>query len=133
MEAGTKTAQQEEMDRRKRLEQQRKEFPAPAPVVPDSQLGDWLNFCDLANIILCVGCFFFYFLSEMSLPFPIFPTVDTASLLGEVSHLVPDLLSKQDVICLDSSGDEDEKVDSKVPTLGLRDGKNFNRKQLQPK
>ncbi|XP_011612172.2 helicase ARIP4 isoform X2 [Takifugu rubripes] len=84
LEAGTKTAQQEEMDRRKRLEQQRKEFPAPAPVVPDSQL-------------------------------------DTASLLGEVSHLVPDLLSKQDVICLDSSGDEDEKVDSKVPTLGLRD------------
>uniref|UniRef100_A0A674N5K6 RAD54 like 2 n=1 Tax=Takifugu rubripes TaxID=31033 RepID=A0A674N5K6_TAKRU len=70
LEAGTKTAQQEEMDRRKRLEQQRKEFPAPAPVVPDSQL---------------------------------------------------DLLSKQDVICLDSSGDEDEKVDSKVPTLGLRD------------
>uniref|UniRef100_A0A674MBX3 RAD54 like 2 n=1 Tax=Takifugu rubripes TaxID=31033 RepID=A0A674MBX3_TAKRU len=80
LEAGTKTAQQEEMDRRKRLEQQRKEFPAPAPVVPDSQLGDWLTFCDLANIIL-----------------------------------------KQDVICLDSSGDEDEKVDSKVPTLGLRD------------
>uniref|UniRef100_H2UFH8 RAD54 like 2 n=1 Tax=Takifugu rubripes TaxID=31033 RepID=H2UFH8_TAKRU len=78
LEAGTKTAQQEEMDRRKRLEQQRKEFPAPAPVVPDSQLGDWLTFCDLANIIL-----------------------------------------KQDVICLDSSGDEDEKVDSKVPTLDI--------------
>lgn len=27
------------------------------------------------------------------------------------------------MICLDSSGDEDEKVDSKLPTLGLRDGK----------
>lgn len=26
------------------------------------------------------------------------------------------------MICLDSSGDEDEKVDSKLPTLGLRDG-----------
>lgn len=62
----------------------------------------------------------------MLLPFSIFPTVDTASLLGEVSHLVPDLLSKQDVICLDSSGDEEEKIDTKLPTLGLRDGKNFN-------
>lgn len=41
LEAGTKAAQQEEMERRKRLEQQRKEFPATAPVVPDSQLGDW--------------------------------------------------------------------------------------------
>lgn len=40
LEAGTKAAQQEEMDRLKRLEQQRKEFPAPAPVVPDSPLGD---------------------------------------------------------------------------------------------
>lgn len=39
LEAGTKAAQQEEMDRRKRLEQQRKEFPVPAPVVPDSPLG----------------------------------------------------------------------------------------------
>uniref|UniRef100_A0A3B4Z7V8 RAD54 like 2 n=1 Tax=Seriola lalandi dorsalis TaxID=1841481 RepID=A0A3B4Z7V8_SERLL len=66
LEAGTKAAQQEEMERRKRLEQQRKDFPTPAPAVPDSQL---------------------------------------------VSHLVPALLSKQDVICLDSSGDEDEKVD----------------------
>lgn len=62
LEAGTKTAQQEEMDRRKRLEQQRKEFPAPAPVVPDSQLGDWLTFCDLANIILCVFFFLTFFL-----------------------------------------------------------------------
>lgn len=41
LEAGTKAAQQEEMERRKRLEQQRKEFPVIAPVVPDSQLGDW--------------------------------------------------------------------------------------------
>lgn len=68
-------------------------------------------------------CCFSYFSSEGSLPFPIFSTVDAASLLGEVSHLVPDLLSKQDVICLDSSGDEEEKVDPKLPTLGLRDGK----------
>ncbi|TKS71380.1 Helicase ARIP4 [Collichthys lucidus] len=81
LEAGTKAAQQEEMDRRKRLEQQRKDFPTPAPTVPDSQL------------------------------------VDAASLLGEVSHFVPDLRSKQDVICLDSSGDEDEKVDPKLPAL----------------
>lgn len=41
LEAGTKAAQQEEMERRKRLEQQRKEFPVTAPVVPDSQLGEW--------------------------------------------------------------------------------------------
>lgn len=40
LEAGTKAAQQEEMERRKRLEQQRKDFPAPATAVPDSQLGD---------------------------------------------------------------------------------------------
>ncbi|XP_051269895.1 helicase ARIP4 isoform X2 [Dicentrarchus labrax] len=85
LEAGTKAAQQEEMERRKRLEQQRKDFPTPAPIVPDSQL------------------------------------VDTASLFGEVSHLVPALLSKQDVICLDSSGDEDEKVDPTLPALAIRD------------
>uniref|UniRef100_A0A7N6ARG2 RAD54 like 2 n=1 Tax=Anabas testudineus TaxID=64144 RepID=A0A7N6ARG2_ANATE len=66
LEAGTKAAQQEEMERRKRLEQQRKDFPTPAP---DSQLG---------------SC-------------------------------------KQDVICLDSSGDEDEKVESKLPVLAIRD------------
>uniref|UniRef100_A0A8C4HBN4 RAD54 like 2 n=1 Tax=Dicentrarchus labrax TaxID=13489 RepID=A0A8C4HBN4_DICLA len=77
LEAGTKAAQQEEMERRKRLEQQRKDFPTPAPIVPDSQL--------------------------------------------EVSHLVPALLSKQDVICLDSSGDEDEKVDPTLPALAIRD------------
>ncbi|XP_049893297.1 helicase ARIP4 [Epinephelus moara] len=85
LEAGTKAAQQEEMDRRKRLEQQRKDFPTPASAVPDSQL------------------------------------VNAASILGEVSHLVPGLLSKQDVICLDSSGDEDEKVDPKLPALAIRD------------
>lgn len=85
LEAGTKAAQQEEMERRKRLEQQRKDFPTPAPAVPDSQL------------------------------------VDTASLLGEVSQFVPALLSKQDVICLDSSGDEDEKVDTTLPALAIRD------------
>ncbi|XP_054472230.1 helicase ARIP4 isoform X2 [Anoplopoma fimbria] len=84
LEAGTKAAQQEEMDRRKRLEQQRKDFPTAASTVPDSQL------------------------------------VDTASILGEVSHLVPALLSKQDVICLDSSGDEDEQVDQ-LPALAIRD------------
>uniref|UniRef100_A0AAQ6AJ12 RAD54 like 2 n=1 Tax=Amphiprion ocellaris TaxID=80972 RepID=A0AAQ6AJ12_AMPOC len=72
LEAGTKAAQQEEMERRKRLEQQRKDFPTQAPTVPDSQLGD------------CV-------------------------------------LHSQDVICLDSSGEEDEKVEPKLPALGIRD------------
>uniref|UniRef100_A0A665TIP7 RAD54 like 2 n=1 Tax=Echeneis naucrates TaxID=173247 RepID=A0A665TIP7_ECHNA len=76
LEAGTKAAQQEEMERRKRLEQQRKDFPTPAPAVPDSQLG---------------------------------------------SHLVPALLSKQDVICLDSSGEEEEKVEPKFPAHTSRD------------
>ncbi|XP_031705575.1 helicase ARIP4 [Anarrhichthys ocellatus] len=85
LEAGTKAAQQEEMDRRKRLEQQRKDFPTAASTVPDSQL------------------------------------VDAASILGEVSQLVPALLIKQDVICLDSSGDEDEIVDPKLPELAIRD------------
>lgn len=59
--------------------------------------------------------------------------MDAASLLGEASHLVPDLMSKQDVICLDSSGDEDEKVDSKLPTLGLRDGKTSQQYKIIPK
>ncbi|KAM7402161.1 hypothetical protein PAMP_017426 [Pampus punctatissimus] len=85
LEAGTKAAQQEEMERRKRLEQQRKDFPTPVPSVPDSQL------------------------------------VDAASILGEVSHLVPALLSKQDVICLDSSGDEDEQVEPNMPAHAIRD------------
>uniref|UniRef100_A0A8D3CYH9 Helicase ARIP4-like n=1 Tax=Scophthalmus maximus TaxID=52904 RepID=A0A8D3CYH9_SCOMX len=58
LEAGTKAAQQEEMERRKRLEQQRKDFPAPVP---------------------------------------------------------------QDVICLDSSGDEDEKMEPQFPALAIRD------------
>lgn len=84
LEAGTKAAQQEEMERRKRLEQQRKDFPTPAPTIPDSQL------------------------------------VDTSSILGEVSHLVPTYLGKQDVICLDSSGDEDEKPDPQLPALAIR-------------
>lgn len=48
--------------------------------------------------------------------------MDAASLLGEVSHLVPGLLGKQDVICLDSSGDEDEKPDINQPALAIRDG-----------
>lgn len=52
--------------------------------------------------------------------------MDAASILGEVSHLVPALLSKQDVICLDSSGDEDEKGDPKLPALAVRDGKIFD-------
>lgn len=51
--------------------------------------------------------------------------MNAASLLEEVSHLVPALLSKQDIICLDSSGDEDEKVDTKLPALAFRDGKIF--------
>lgn len=87
LEAGTKAAQQEEMERRKRLEQQRKDHPTPAPAFPDSQF------------------------------------IDTDSILGEVSHLVPALLGKQDVICLDSSGeeDEDEKLEPKLPELAIRD------------
>nr|XP_057921440.1 helicase ARIP4 [Doryrhamphus excisus] len=86
LEAGTKAAQQEEMERRKRLEQQRKDFPMLAPTLPEAQL------------------------------------VDASSLLGEVSHLVPALLGKQDVICLDSSGDEDENADSQLPVLAaIRD------------
>ncbi|XP_041638846.1 helicase ARIP4 [Cheilinus undulatus] len=85
LEAGTKAAQKEEMERRKRLEQQRKDFPTPAPAAPDSQL------------------------------------VDPASFLGEVSHLVPAFLNKQDVICLDSSGDEDDKEEAKLPVLSHRD------------
>lgn len=52
--------------------------------------------------------------------------MDSASLLGEVSQFVPALLSKQDVICLDSSGDEDEKVDTTLPALAIRDGRMFN-------
>lgn len=56
---------------------------------------------------------------------PFFSTVDAASLLGEVSHLVPGLLGKQDVICLDSSGDEDEKADLNRPALAIRDGDKF--------
>ncbi|XP_061899142.1 helicase ARIP4-like isoform X2 [Entelurus aequoreus] len=80
LEAGTKAAQQEEMERRKRLEQQRKDFPTPAPTLPDSQL-------------------------------------DPASILEAVSQLVPDLLGKDDVICLDSSGDEDENMESNLPDL----------------
>uniref|UniRef100_A0A8C5I4P3 Helicase ARIP4-like n=1 Tax=Gouania willdenowi TaxID=441366 RepID=A0A8C5I4P3_GOUWI len=63
LEAGTKAAQQEEMERRKRLEQQRKDFPTHAPAVPD----------------------------------------------------------KQDVICLDSSGEEDEKLEPKLPVHAMRD------------
>ncbi|KAM6927755.1 helicase ARIP4 [Xenentodon cancila] len=87
LEAGTKAAQQEEMERRKRLEQQRKDFPTPAPPVPDSQLGD------------CI------------LP------MNYAAALLEVSAL----LSKQDVICLDSSGEEDEKAEPQLSTIASRD------------
>uniref|UniRef100_A0A8C5BQ15 RAD54 like 2 n=1 Tax=Gadus morhua TaxID=8049 RepID=A0A8C5BQ15_GADMO len=64
LEAGTKAAQQEEMERRKRLEQQRKDFPTTAPPVAEPQSG-------------------------------------------EAAQLVPTLLSKQEIICLDSSGDSD--------------------------
>lgn len=87
LEAGTKAAQQEEMERRKRLEQQRKDFPTQAPVLADSQLGD----------------------------------LETAALLAEVSQLVPALQGKQDVICLDSSGEEDEKAEINLPALAIRD------------
>ncbi|XP_076012669.1 helicase ARIP4 isoform X2 [Genypterus blacodes] len=85
LEAGTKAAQQEEMERLKRLEQQRKDFPTPAPSVSDCQLAE------------------------------------TASILGEVSQLVPGLLSKHDVICLDSSGDDEEKEEASLPLLAVRD------------
>ena len=54
-----------------------------------------------------------------------------AALFGEVSHLVPALLGKQDVICLDSSGEEDEKVEPKLPTLAIRDGKIDNSSLVQ--
>ncbi|KAJ3603212.1 hypothetical protein NHX12_030955 [Muraenolepis orangiensis] len=37
LETGTKAAQQEEMERRRRLEQYRKDFPTPAPPVPEPQ------------------------------------------------------------------------------------------------
>ncbi|CAL1609339.1 unnamed protein product [Knipowitschia caucasica] len=85
LEAGTKTAQQEEMERRKRLEQQRKDFPSAALAFPESQLAE------------------------------------TSAILGEVSKLVPDLLSKEDVICLDSSGDEEEHLEPQLPVLAVRD------------
>ncbi|XP_077458448.1 helicase ARIP4 [Stigmatopora argus] len=78
LEAGTKAAQQEEMERRKRLEQQRKDYPTPAPTLLESQLGG-------------------------------------------MSHLVPALHGKQDVICLDSSGDEDGDMEPKHPQLAIRD------------
>uniref|UniRef100_A0A667Y507 RAD54 like 2 n=1 Tax=Myripristis murdjan TaxID=586833 RepID=A0A667Y507_9TELE len=64
LEAGTKAAQQEELERRKRLEQQRKDFPTP---------------------------------------------------------LVPASLIKHDVICLDSSGEEEEKEEPKLPALAIKD------------
>ncbi|XP_029906513.1 helicase ARIP4 isoform X2 [Myripristis murdjan] len=86
LEAGTKAAQQEELERRKRLEQQRKDFPTPAPPVPDSQIAG-----------------------------------ETASRLGEVSQLVPASLIKHDVICLDSSGEEEEKEEPKLPALAIKD------------
>ncbi|KAK5602837.1 hypothetical protein CRENBAI_025110 [Crenichthys baileyi] len=73
------------MERRKRLEQQRKDFPTPAPTLADSQL------------------------------------VDAAALLAEVSQLVPALQGKQDVICLDSSGEEDEKAELNLPALAIGD------------
>ncbi|XP_056130107.1 helicase ARIP4 [Lampris incognitus] len=67
LEAGTKAAQQEELERRKRLEQQRKDFPTPALPVTESHLG------------------------------------------------------KQDVICLDSSGEDDEKEEANLPVRAIRD------------
>lgn len=48
-------------------------------------------------------------------------TVETAALLAEVSHLVPAVPS--DVICLDSSGEEEEKEESNLPVLAIRNGK----------
>lgn len=123
LEAGTKAAQQEEMERRKRLEQQRKDFPTPAPPVPDPQLGDYC--LQSAVIDLFIPSCTSLDLSSDKLHLSILPTVDTASILGEVSRLVPGFLAKQDVICLDSSGDEEEKVEPKLPALDIRDGKMF--------
>lgn len=48
--------------------------------------------------------------------------METAALLAEVSQLVPALQGKQDVICLDSSGEEDEKADINLPALAIGDG-----------
>lgn len=85
----------------------------------------------LHSVIFLFGVFCSTFYPKYPCSFPIFPTVDTASILGEVSHLVPALLTKQDVICLDSSGDEDEKVEPKLPALAIRDGKMYDH-SLQP-
>lgn len=120
LEAGTKAAQQEEMDRRKRLEQQRKDFPTAA--VPEAQLGDYPSLVKL-HILRFTFCVFY---PEVSYYLLIFPIVDAASILDEVSHLVPALLSKQDVICLDSSGDEDDIKDPMLPALDIRDGKIYD-------
>ena len=40
--------------------------------------------------------------------------------LREASQAVPSLLSKQDVICLDSSGEEDEQEEPHLPPLPVR-------------
>ncbi|XP_030632729.1 helicase ARIP4 [Chanos chanos] len=75
LEAGTKAAQQEELERRRRLEQQRKDFPLAVPPDP--------------------------------------PVCEEASWLGEGSQVLKST-ARQEVICLDSSGDEE---DSKEPAL----------------
>lgn len=98
------------MERRKRLEQQRKDFPTLTPAVPDAQLG---NVCQPWSTFL---------LRTVANPFLIIPAVDAAALLGDVSHLVPAILGQQDVICLDSSGEEDEKEEPKLPPLAIIDG-----------
>ncbi|KAH0630019.1 hypothetical protein JD844_012572 [Phrynosoma platyrhinos] len=97
LEAVTKAAQQEELERRKRLEQQRKDYQASIPTVP-------LEFLPALTHVYCVG------LEEIALR------------TAEVAQLPPQVLA-EDVICLDStsSGSED---DSKGRLHSIKDGKN---------
>ncbi|KAM4652700.1 helicase ARIP4 [Discoglossus pictus] len=83
LEAVTKTAQQEELERRKRLEQQRKDYPLPMiPTLPAEAL-DFLQ-------------------EEIELR------------TGEVSQLV----SSQEIICLDSSsGESDDESKEKLHSI----------------
>ena len=43
---------------------------------------------------------------------------------------MPSLLSKQDVICLDSSGEEDEQEEPQLPVRPIREGMIEERKRL---
>uniref|UniRef100_A0A8C5PK81 RAD54 like 2 n=1 Tax=Leptobrachium leishanense TaxID=445787 RepID=A0A8C5PK81_9ANUR len=86
LESVTKTAQQEELERRKRLEQQRKDYPVPIiPTLPAESL-DFLQ-------------------DEIELR------------PADVSNLV----SSQEVICLDTSSGDSEDEDSKEEARALND------------